>query len=271
LEEVTRIDPDDLLALFQLAALCRAQNRTPVLVTTLQHLVERLDDDVSRTSVLVELGETLELQLKRRDAARDAYERALRLTPGYTPALRALARLYRDNVDLDALLALHEPEVDTVTDPAVLALKAARVCLDELQDHDRAIEYLWRSYKTNPDLYPARELLLQLLTVNNRIREAYDLLRAQELPEPTPLLADHHYRLGLLAEALARQASQSKQKNPKEAAARLDDALQHYRAALQAQPDHGLASERSRRLLVAHHDHNNLIRLIEALAAHAEG
>src|SRR5690606_10387154 len=89
LEEVTRIDPDDLLALFQLAALCRAQNRTPVLVTTLQHLVERLDDDVSRTSVLVELGETLELQLKRRDAARDAYERALRLTPGYTPALRA--------------------------------------------------------------------------------------------------------------------------------------------------------------------------------------
>jgi tetratricopeptide (TPR) repeat protein len=271
LEEVTRIDPDDLLALFQLAALCRAQNRTPVLVTTLQHLVERLDDDVSRTSVLVELGEVLELQLKRRDAAREAYERALKLTPGYTPALRALARLYRDNGDLDALLALHEPEVDSVTDPAVLALKAARVCLDELQDHDRAIVYLWRAYRTNPDLHPARELLLQLLTVNNRIREAYDLLRAQELPEPTPLLADHHYRLGLLAEALARQASQAGSDGPSQAAARLDDALQHYRAALLAQPDHGLAAERSRRLLVAHHDHGNLIRLVESLAAHAEG
>ncbi len=275
LEEVTRIDPDDLLALFQLAALCRAENRTPVLVTTLQHLVERLDDDVSRTSVLVELGEALELQLKRRDAARDAYERALRLTPGYSPALRALARLYRDNGDLDALLGLHKPEVDSVTDPAVLALKAARVCLDELQDHDRAIEYLWRAYRTNPDLHPARELLLQLLTVNNRIRDAYDLLRAQELPEPTPLLADHHYRLGLLAEALARQASQQAVKLGKpaqqQAAAHLDDALQHYRAALGAQPDHGLAAERSRRLLVAHHDHGNLIRLVEALSEHAEG
>lgn len=273
LEEVTRIDPDDLLALFQLAALCRAENRTPVLVTTLQHLVERLDDDVSRTSVLVELGETLELALKRRDAARDAYERALRLAPGYTPALRALARLYRDNMDLDALLGLHEPDVDTVTDPAVLALKAARVCLDELQDHDRAIEYLWRAYRTNPDLHPARELLIQLLTVNNRIEDAYDLLRAYDLPEPTPLLADYHYRLGLLAEALARAALQDSHKSDRHevAAKRLDAALQHYRAALAAQPNHGLAAERSRRLLVAHHDHANLVRLIETLAESAEG
>jgi tetratricopeptide (TPR) repeat protein len=277
LEEVTRIDPDDLLSLFQLAALCRASGRTPVLVSTLQLLVERLDDDVSKTSVLVELGEALELQLKRRDAAREAYERALKLSPGYTPALRALGRLYRDNGDLDALLALHEPEVDTVTDPAVLALKAARVCLDELQDHERALAYLRRSYKANPDLLPARELLLQLLTVNNHIAEAYDLLRAQDLPEPPPLLADHHYRLGLLAEALARAAMATQVKGKPapggkdEAAARLDAALQHYRAALNAQPDHGLAAERSRRLLVAHHDHPNLARLIEALANHSEG
>lgn len=272
LEEITRLDGDDLLALFQLAALCRTESRIPVLITTLEHLVERLDDDVSRTSVLVELGEVLELQLKRRDAAREAYERALELTAGYTPALQALARLYRDNGDLDALLRLHEPDIDSVTDPAMLALKAARVCLDELQDHDRAIDYLKRAYETNPDLYPARELLLQLLTVNGRIREAYDLLRAQDLPEPTPLLADYHYRLGLLAEALARQAAKSGDgADQREAAGHLDAASQHYRAALAAQPDHGLASERSRRLLVAHHDHANLMRLLEALAEHAEG
>jgi tetratricopeptide (TPR) repeat protein len=271
LEEVTRIDPDDLLSLFQLAALCRSSGRTPVLVSTLHLLVERLADDVSRTSVLVELGEALELQLKRRDAAREAYERALKLTPGYTPALRALGRLYRDNGDLDALLALHEPEVDTVTDPAVLALKAARVCLDELQDHERAIGYLRRAYRVNPDLLPARELLLQLLTVNNQIAEAYDLLRAQDLPEPPPLLADYHYRLGLLAEALARQAVAANPNQREQASVRLDAALQHYRAALAAQPDHGLASERSRRLLVVHHDHANLARLIEALANTSEG
>ncbi|MCA9702062.1 MAG: hypothetical protein KC431_31355, partial [Myxococcales bacterium] len=47
--------------------------------------------------------------------------------------------------------------------------------------------------------------------------------------------------------------------------------LQHYRAALGAQPDHGLAAERSRRLLVAHHDHDNLVRLVDALAEHGEG
>ncbi|GEM_PF-2094398 len=289
LEEVTRLDPDDLLSLFQLAALCRHEHRIPVLVTTLQHLVERLDDDVSRTSVLVELGETLELELKRRDAAREAYERALRLTPGYTPALRALARLYRDNSDLDALLSMHEPEVDSVTDPAVLALKAARICLDELQDHERALTYLRRAYQTNPDLHPARQLLLQLLMINNHIEEAYDLLRAQDVPAPTPLAADYHYRLGLLAEALARAAnkvanspesdepgegdsqSEHRERARLEAATRFDAALQHYRSALGSQPNHGLAAERSRRLLVAHHDHKNLVRLVTALADDAEG
>jgi tetratricopeptide (TPR) repeat protein len=261
LEEIAELDPDDLLALFQLAATSRTSGRTTILIETLERLVERLQDDVARTATLVELGEVLELQLKQRDRAREAYERALSMTPGYAPALRALARLYRDNGDLDALLSLHTPEYDSVTDPAVLALKAARVCLDEVGDLDRAIEYLWTAYRTNPDLIPARESLLQLLTVNGRIAEAYNLLRSQDHPEAGPLLADHHYRLGLLAEALARTCKtedQAQQRHDHQNAA-----LQHHRAALVAQPQHGLALERSRRLLVAHNDTANLVRLLQ--------
>ena len=44
-------------------------------------------------------------------------------------------------------------------------------------------------------------------------------------------------------------------------------ALQHYRAALVHQSDHGLAFERSRRLLVAHNDLPNLVRMFEATAS----
>jgi tetratricopeptide (TPR) repeat protein len=263
LEEIASLDPDDLLSLFQLAALCRAHGRLPVLVNTLQLLVERLDDEVARTAILVELGEVQELHLKQRDAAREAYERALKLSPGYTPALQALARLYRDNGDLDSLLGMHEPEVDPITDPAVLLLKAARVSLDEVGDMERTIEYLWRAYKTNPDLVPAREQLLHMLTVQGRIGEAYDLLRAQELPESVALAADYQYRLGLLAEALAREEGPGSKHE--------DAALQHYRAALNAQPDHGLAWERSRRLLVAHHDIPNLVRLVGFHKDHESG
>ena len=129
---------------------------------------------------------------------------------------------------------------------------------------DRAIEYLWRSYRINPDLVPAREILLQLLSASGRIREAYDLLRAQDLPRSPALLADYHYRLGLIAEALARKES---------AGAALDEdrALQHYRAALVVQPDHGLAFERARRLLVAACDVPNLVRLLEDHALHCSG
>lgn len=264
LQEIAQLDQHDVLALYQLAGLCRTHGRIPVLIGTLQLLVDRLDEDTARTAILVELGEAQELHLKQRSAARDAYERALKLSPGYTPALRALARLYRDSGDLEALLRLHEPDVDPTTDPAVLALKAGRICFEEVGDLDRAIDYLGRAYRLNPDLVPAREILLQLLTASGRIREAYDLLRAQDLPRSQPLLADYHYRLGLIAEALAR-------KEPDTAAIDEDRALQHYRAALAVQPDHGLALERARRLLVANNDLPNLVRLLEDHAQHVGG
>ena len=273
LEEIAQHDPDDLRSLYQLAKLCRGNRRPTVLITALELLVRRVDDNVARTALLVELGEVQELQLKQRAAALACYERALSLTPGYTPALRALSRLYRDDGNLEALLELLEPGVDTVTDPAVLALKAGRVALDELGDLDRAIGYVQRAYEANPDLGPAREQLLAMLTTRGRIEEAYDLLRAQEIPKSPALAADYHYRLGLLAEAVARQAQGAGPARRSPPTARGNDApplhedaaLQHYRAALQQQPDHGLAFERSRRLLVAHNDTPNLVRLLETL------
>jgi len=269
LEEVVRIDPDGILSLYQLAKLCRIHRRPNVLISALTMLVERVNDDVARTAVLVELGEVQELHLKQRKAARACYERALKLTPGYTPALGALGRLYRDGGELDALVGLLVPEVDTVTDPAALACKAGRVCFEEIGDIDGAIEHFRRAYETNPDLAPAREMLAQLLTGRGRIREAYDLLRAQDVPRSAALTADYHYRLGLLAEAIARD-DQGDQGAPPTGGHPSDDAaLQHYRAALRAQPDHGLAFERSRRLLVAYNDVPNLIHLHEALLEHS--
>lgn len=262
LEQVARDDSDDILALYQLAKLSRTHRRPAVLITALQLLVERVQDEVARTAALVELGEVLELHLKKRRDARECYERALELTPGYTPALRALARLYRDNGELESLVELVSPAKDPISDPAVLAYKAGRIYFEEVGDVDKAIEKLREAYETNPDLAPARELLLQLLTARHRIEEAYDLLRAQDLPRTIPLQADHHYRLGLLAEAIARQHQRAGETALHPAN---DAALQHYRAALAAQPDHGLAFERSRRLLVAHNDTDNLVRLVETL------
>jgi cellulose synthase operon protein C len=262
LEQVARDDPDDILALYQLAKLSRTHRRPAVLITALQLLVERVHDEVARTAALVELGEVQELHLKKRRDARECYERALELTPGYTPALRALARLYRDNGELESLVELFAPAKDPITDPAVLAFKAGRIYFEEIGDVDKAIDKLHEAYRQNPDLAPARELLLQLLTARHRIEEAYDLLRAQDLPRAPALQADHHYRLGLLAEAIARQHPRADDGSLHPAH---DAALQHYRAALAAQPDHGLAFERSRRLLVAHHDTDNLVRLVQAL------
>ncbi|MEZ4454704.1 MAG: hypothetical protein R3B09_34960, partial [Nannocystaceae bacterium] len=266
LEEIARVDQDDILSLYQLAALCRAHDRPKQLLATLQLLVLRLDDDVARTATLLELGEVQEHRLEQPAAARESYERALSLSPGYTPALRVLGRIYREAGDFDALLRLHDPEVDPITDPAILALGAGRICFEELTDIDRAIDYLYVAYNNNPDLAPARELLLQLLGVSGRVREAYDLLRAQDLPQSPALLADYHYRLGLAAEALAAA-------DPTDGRPLVDQdrALQHYRAALSIQHEHDLALDRARRLLLAQNDVPNLIRLLEDQLPHTQG
>ncbi len=264
LEETSNLDGSDLLALFRLAALCRKQGRMTVLVTTLRRIIDRLEDERGRTSVLVELGEVLELHLRQRVPAREAYEQALALSPGYVPALQALARIYRDNGDLEALLALYEPSVDPISAPATLALKAARVCVEELGDSERAIGYLERAYRADPDLVSAREMLLMLYTSNGRLREAYDLLRAQEPPYGAVAGSDHAYRLGLLAEAIARGSEQ-------ESYELLDAALQHHRAALVADPTHELAFERCRRLLSQRIDLPNLELLLRSRLEAVQG
>jgi tetratricopeptide (TPR) repeat protein len=265
-QEITALAPNDLLALYELARLSRNARRPTVLVSALELLADRIDDDIARTGLLVELGEVQELHLKQRAAARACYERALALSPGYTPALRALARLYRDNGELEDIVRLLRPEVDPITDPALLALKTARVYIDEIGDVETAIGHLQIAYRTNPDLVPARELLLQLLTASSQLGAAYDLLRAQDVPKSPAAAADHHYRLGLLAEACARRGG-----GPEQTGKHEDAALQHYRAALVHQSDHGLAFERSRRILVAHHDLPNLVRLLEDAANAATG
>ena len=68
-------------------------------------------------------------------------ERALELTPGYTPALQLLAKLYRESADFEALLKLQLPAVDPIRDPAILALKSGRVCFEEIGDIERGIAF----------------------------------------------------------------------------------------------------------------------------------
>jgi len=268
LEEVAKLDPDDLLSLYQLVRLCRAGKRPLVHVAALNQLSERIDDNIARTALLVELGEVQEMHLDQPEAARGCYEQALALSPGYAPALRALTRLARNRGDHEELLRLLQPTSDTVSEPAVLALRSARLCEEDLGDLSRAARFAREAYEQNPDLVPAREMLLRLLIATGGLEEAYDLLRAQDVPRSSPVAADYHYRLGLLAEALA--PVHGPEAGPAAPVPTCHaNALQHYRAALACQPDHGLAFERARALLVAYHDIGNLVRLLESRLANA--
>ncbi|MGB1699444.1 MAG: hypothetical protein ACPHRO_05790, partial [Nannocystaceae bacterium] len=258
LQEIAKHASDDLLSLYQLVALSRLHRRTAVLQEALKLLVARVTDGASKATALVELGEVLEHGLSRRNEAKDAYTRALKASPGYTPAIQALARIHRDAGDFEAVLTLYDPASDPVSDPAALALKAARVCYEELGDPGRAIMFARQSYETNPDFAAARAFLLHLLRTEERVQESYDLLRAQPVPATPAHQADQAYQLGLFAEATARTATNGTARTTAQNAS-----LQHYRSALQRQPTHSLAWERARRILVGASDFDNLVAHID--------
>ncbi|RMG93994.1 MAG: tetratricopeptide repeat protein [Deltaproteobacteria bacterium] len=256
LEQLASADSDDHLSLFRLVSLARSADRTSVLIKALRLLTERLDDPVVQTSLLVELGAVHEFKLRQRLLAREYYERALDRSPGYTPALRALARIYREDGDLDAYVALHTPERWPHADPAVLAYVAAEFAFEETGASELTVELARLAYERNPDLTAARELLVEVLAASGAFDEAYAIAAAADEPEGPAARADHHYRTGLLAEAAARRAT-----GPAAVEA-AGNAVQHYREAVRVQPSHGLAAERTRRLLAAFGDLDDLAAAI---------
>ena len=256
LEQLAEADPEDTLALFRLAALARASERPTVLIKALRLLTERIDDPVLHAVLLVELGSVHESKLRRRLLAREYYERALDLSPAYTPAARALLRIYRDEGDVDAFVALCTPDRCPHLDPALVAYMAARFVADELGVGERVVPLAKAAYEANPDLVAARELYIDALAQAGAFPQACDVAAAADVPAAAAAAADHHYRVGLLAEAAARA-----ERGP-EAATFAAAAVQHHRQALRHQPDHGLAAERARRIFSAYGDLENLAAIL---------
>lgn len=253
LQEVILRQPDDFLSMFQLAALARAQANPKVLAETLTALAKRVEDVVSKTAVLVELGELLGGRLERPDKARQVFEKALELSPGYVPAVDALETLLRHAGAYDDLIE----RLAAQTEDALGPMRAAKILIDDVGDVERAQKALAQASALDPSCLTAAFWRAELAGTAGDFRAVYRAL--SELPEPSgsPCIADRELELGQMAARTAQAEDDP---------AGYERALEHFMAALAIEPANALAFEEVRQILVERRDTKRLVELIDGFA-----
>ncbi|HUL60389.1 MAG TPA: tetratricopeptide repeat protein [Anaeromyxobacteraceae bacterium] len=104
--EVLTLAPAHLPALDALARIARARGDAEALVDALRALAAARAAPEERAATLAEAARVWEERLGNRAAAVECHEEALRVSPGFAPAIDALARLYVSLGRVDALEAL---------------------------------------------------------------------------------------------------------------------------------------------------------------------
>ncbi len=112
--------------------------------------------------LLEKIAAVCEEQLASPDKAIDAYQRMLKLNPGYLPALRSLGRLYFLQEKWEELIKVNLEEAQSVWDPnhvVSLYFRNGEVLADRLGRVDEAIDAFSRALQLMPTYLPALKAL----------------------------------------------------------------------------------------------------------------
>jgi tetratricopeptide (TPR) repeat protein len=128
--EVLTLAPAHLPAMNALARLYRERGEHESLVEVLRAEVSVRAAPIDRAALLTEVGRLWEGPLGQPSQAVESYEEALRSAPGFSPACRALDRLYASLGRWRDLADLRREEAATATDATAALLGQARLSLD---------------------------------------------------------------------------------------------------------------------------------------------
>lgn len=182
------LEPDAIGPLVALHRLYRAGGKWQELADLVPRLVDALAPSAQADAVVelyAELGEVLARHLGRPEDAIAAYQDALALDPKHAEALAAIADLYAQTGQAEALLEVTEAEIDAV--PA--AVKASRyadvaAAWHEHGRYDRA-GAVWRKLlAVSPSSAVAQQGLARTLRADGQWLDLVAALRAQILLAP---------------------------------------------------------------------------------------
>lgn len=222
-------DEKNLVALDGLVRVYSALQQYEELLGALSQKLSATTTPTQRAGVLLQLATTYEVALGDPEGAVARYEQIIEIAPGHDIANAALARLYRQLSRFDDLaqtLDRHAKATENITRKVDLLMQAARVLMADLGSPERALFVCERVLAVSPDHPEALSMTSRMRALAGDTASAIDALElladSEELPEKR---ADLWVRL---AELLEQRED-------------LDEAIERYRLALDAVPDHATA------------------------------
>jgi len=207
------LDPDCEEAVHGLGALYEADGNWFSALEMLQREASIVGQVPSAVELHFRAGNIHENMLMDRAAAKASYAHAIQVDSAYTPALRALAEIYReeenwaDVVRLEAQIAKH---TDDAEERAKIYVQAAATALDRLDSIDAAIRLYERSLEAVSDHLPAARALSDLYFVAEEWERAERLLEllVERLDRQMDAadVCRQYYRLAYIAEKLGDDA-----------------------------------------------------------------
>lgn len=226
LKEALDADPKSAAALKALERVYAARGEHLALRDILERQRELATTPHQRVALLERIGALYDGELTDSARAAEAYEQILELTPTHEGANVALARLYRTLHRFDDLAQTFDRHAKGVEDPerkVALLMQAARVLMADIGSPERAAFVCERVLALDPKQTEA-------LALTARIRAlAGDNLAALDALE---VLADTEQNAQQKADLLVSAGQML------EASDNLDGAIERYKLALEAQPDH---------------------------------
>lgn len=204
MERALELAPENTLALKEICRHYDSASNYPKLIEGLQRLVSVIESPTEKLGTLHRLGQLYEQEVKDPETAISWYESALRLSPSYVPALRALASLYTQNLKWDALMGMYLAEAEASTDTLRRAdtyVRIAEIAEHRLGKRDDAAAYHAMALSLHPAHEPAFKALTRIYSESRQYQKLIALYeQAAERAEDVDLLFAYLFKIGAIYE-----------------------------------------------------------------------
>lgn len=250
-ERALRIDPESLDALRGIERNLAKQGKYRELVENLEEQVHKAATPKQKIALLERIAAIHEEEFLDQKSAARALERALEADPGRVSAMASLVRHLRVLERWEDASRLYERQLELVDAPAervTLGMAWGRLLADQLGYTDRAVHAYELVLQSDPEHAGALEALAKLQETTGDADRALDaiLTLAEQADNPTTR-SEQYLRAAKLLDARGNR----------------DQAIEHYRNALEANPEDRSISAALRSAYVRRGDINAAVELIE--------
>lgn len=252
-------DPTSLDALRGLEQVFVKTGKYKELIENLEHQVRLSATPKQRIALLERIASVQEEEFLNHQAAAEALERALEADPGRVSAMAALVRHLRVLERWEEASRLYDRQLQLVEEPherISLGMIWGRLLADQIGSPERAVHAYELVLAEQPDHSGALEALAKLREVTGDADQALQaILSLAEQAEAPEARAEQFMRAALLQKSRGNN----------------DAAIEHYKEALDAQPEDRNISAALRSAYVARGDINAAVELLEREIEVTEG